>query len=239
MYSIIIFIYLYLDLFKFKGGIILNIQNHVREAGNGFTHLFGAILSFVGLLALVIKTSILMPNLLSIASVIIFGTSMILLYTASTVYHLVISSDTVISWLRKLDHSMIFLLIAGSYAPFCLISLRGKTGYILFTIVTIAAIAGICFKLFWFKCPRWISTIIYVAMGWVSVFLIVPLYHALSLNGLLYLILGGLLYTIGALIYAAKPKFLEFKHFGFHEIFHIFIILGSLAHFICVFFYVL
>ncbi|WP_300280378.1 PAQR family membrane homeostasis protein TrhA [Peptacetobacter sp.] len=217
----------------------MNLNNHVREAGNGFTHLLGAILSFIGLLALVIKASINTPNPLAITSVIIFGTSMILLYTASTVYHLIISSDTVISWLRKIDHSMIFLLIAGSYAPFCLISLKGKQGYILFSIVSIAAIAGICFKLFWFKCPRWISTIIYIAMGWVSVVLIVPLYHALSLSGLLYLILGGLFYTIGAIIYASKPKFLEFKNFGFHEIFHIFIMLGSLSHFICVFFYVL
>ena len=95
--------------------------NYVREPGNGFTHLFGAILSFVGLLALVIKTAIVMPSPLAITSVIIFGISMILLYTASTVYHLVISSDKVIAWLRKIDHSMIFVLIAGSYAPFCMV----------------------------------------------------------------------------------------------------------------------
>lgn len=213
--------------------------NYVREPGNGFTHLFGAILSFIGLLALVIKTSIVMPTPLSIASVIIFGISMILLYTASTVYHLVISSDKVIAWLRKIDHSMIFVLIAGSYAPFCMISLKGNGGYALFAIVSIAAIAGVCFKLIWFKCPRWISTIIYIAMGWVSVALIVPLYHALSFSGLMLLVGGGLFYTIGAVIYATKPNLLEFKHFGFHEIFHIFIILGSLCHFLCVFFYVL
>lgn len=215
------------------------MNKYLREPVNGFTHLAGAVLSFIGLLALVIKTSIYNPSALSLTAVIIFGISMILLYTASTVYHLVISSDKVISWLRKIDHSMIFILIAGSYTPFCLIALKGPTGWALFSVIMLAAIAGVCFKLFWFKCPRWISTIIYIAMGWVSVFLIVPLYRAISLEGVSWLVGGGLLYTVGAVIYAIKPKFLEFKHFAYHEIFHIFILLGTLAHFICVFKYVI
>ena len=212
---------------------------HIREAGNGFTHLRGAILSFAALLALVIKTSIKDPSPLSLTAVIIFGISMILLYSASTVYHMVISSDKVIAWLRKLDHSMIFILIAGSYAPFCLIALNNPPAWIMFSIILAIAVVGVCFKLIWFDCPRWLSTVIYVVMGWMSVLLIVPLYRALSTSGLLFLVAGGLMYTIGALIYALKPKFLEFKHFGFHEIFHVFIMLGSLCHFICVFSYVL
>ncbi|MDR1774417.1 MAG: hemolysin III family protein, partial [Clostridioides sp.] len=189
----------------------------LREPINGFTHLFGAILSFAGLLALLIKTCLTTSSALSITSVIIFGISLILLYSASATYHLVVSSDKVLDWLRRFDHSMIFLLIAGTYTPFCLVSLRGKTGWILFSIVYAIAIAGICFKLIWFKCPRWISTLIYVGMGWISVFLLKPLYFSISLGGLSLLLLGGLFYTIGAVIYATKPKCLKFKYLQFHE----------------------
>jgi len=215
------------------------LDKYLREPINGFTHLAGAVLSFIGLLALVIKTSLANPSALSLTAVIIFGISMILLYTASTVYHLVISSDRVISWLRRLDHSMIFILIAGSYTPFCLIALNGPTGWILFAVIMSAAIAGVCFKLIWFNCPRWISTAIYVAMGWVSVLLIVPLYKAISLEGVVLLVGGGVFYTIGAVIYAVKPKCLKFKNFAYHEIFHVFILLGTLTHYICVFKYVI
>lgn len=214
-------------------------NNYLREPINGFTHLAGAILSFIGLLALVIKTSLTSPTAIALTAVIIFGLSMILLYSASATYHLVVSSDNVISFLRRLDHAMIFVLIAGSYTPFCLIALQGVTGWVLFGIIIAAAIAGICFKLIWFKCPRWISTLIYVAMGWISIFLIVPLYKALSLQGITLLILGGVFYTIGALIYATKPKFLKSKYLGFHEIFHIFIMFGTLTHFFCVFKFVI
>ncbi|MGX4598289.1 PAQR family membrane homeostasis protein TrhA [Faecalimicrobium sp. JNUCC 81] len=215
------------------------MSNYLREPINGFTHLAGAILSFIGLLALVIKTTLNTPSTLALTAVIIFGLSMILLYAASATYHLVISSDNVIGFLRRLDHAMIFVLIAGSYTPFCLIALNGTTGWILFGIIMATAVAGVSFKLIWFNCPRWISTVIYVAMGWISIFLISPLYKALSFQGVSLLVLGGVFYTIGAIIYATKPKFLDFKHLGFHEIFHIFIMLGSLTHFFCVFNYVI
>lgn len=213
--------------------------NYLREPVNGFTHMAGAILSFIGLLAMVIKATLYNPSATAISSVIVFGISLILLYSASATYHLVVSNDKVINFLRRLDHAMIFILIAGSYTPFCLIALNGPTGWILFGVILTTAIAGVCFKLIWFNCPRWISTSIYVAMGWVSVFLISPLHKALSSQGILLLILGGVFYTIGAIIYATKPKFLNFKFLGFHEIFHIFIILGSLSHFLCVFNYVI
>lgn len=213
--------------------------NYLREPVNGFTHMAGAILSFIGLLAMVIKATLYNPSATAISSVIVFGISLILLYSASATYHLVVSNDKVINFLRRLDHAMIFILIAGSYTPFCLIALNGPTGWILFGVILTTAIAGVCFKLIWFNCPRWISTSIYVAMGWISVFLISPLHKALSSQGILLLILGGVFYTIGAIIYATKPKFLNFKYLGFHEIFHIFIILGSLSHFLCVFNYVI
>ncbi|WP_026582971.1 PAQR family membrane homeostasis protein TrhA [Bacillus sp. J33] len=215
------------------------MNTYIREPINGLTHLAGAILSFVGLLAMVIKASLTTSSPLSIAAVTIFGVSLILLYSASATYHMVIAKDKVIAFLRKLDHSMIFVLIAGSYTPFCLITLNGVTGWVLFSIVTAVAAAGILFKMVWFNCPRWLSTALYIALGWIIVFAFSPLSDMLSMAGVSLLVLGGILYTIGGIIYAVKPKFLEFKHLGFHEIFHIFIMMGSMAHFLCVFMYVL
>lgn len=215
------------------------MTTYIREPINGLTHLAGAILSFIGLLAMVIKASMTTTSPIVISSVIIFGISMLLLYSASATYHMVIAKDHVIAFLRRLDHSMIFVLIAGSYTPFCLISLNGVTGWLIFSIVTSIAVLGVIFKMVWFNCPRWLSTALYVAVGWIIVFAFSPLSNTLSISGVLLLLLGGILYTIGGVIYAVKPKFLEFDHFGFHEIFHIFIMLGSLAHFLCVYLYVL
>lgn len=215
------------------------MRTYIREPINGFTHLGGAILSFAGLLALVIKTTLTSASAVDITAVIIFGISMILLYSASATYHLAMASDKVIAFLRKIDHSMIFILIAGSYTPFCLIALKEHKGWILFTIVASIAICGVLFKMIWFNCPRWISTLIYVGMGWISVFMIKPLYSAMSFEGVFLLLLGGTFYTIGAIIYGAKPSAFKLKNLGFHEIFHIFILLGSLCHFFSVFSYVI
>lgn len=215
------------------------MSSYIREPINGLTHLAGAILSFIALLAMVIKASMTTTSAIAITAVIIFGISMILLYSASATYHMVIAKDKVIAFLRRLDHSMIFVLIAGSYTPFCLISLNGVTGWVLFSIVTVIAVLGIAFKMIWFNCPRWLSTSLYIGMGWIIIFAFAPLSETLSATGVFLLIFGGVLYTIGGIIYAVKPKFLEFKHVGFHEIFHIFIMLGTTAHFLSVFLYVL
>ncbi len=212
---------------------------YIREPINGLTHLSGAILSFVALLAMVIKAALTTSSGLAIAAVIIFGISMILLYSASATYHMVIAKDKVIAFLRKIDHSMIFVLIAGTYTPFCLISLNGVTGWVLFSIITFFALSGVLFKMVWFNCPRWLSTMIYIVMGWMVIFAASPLSEALSSTGLFLLVLGGIFYTIGGIIYGAKPNFLKSEYMGFHEIFHIFIMLGSTAHFLCVYMYVL
>ena len=212
---------------------------YIREPINGFTHLGGAILSFVGLLALVIKTTLISPSPVHLTAVIIFGISMVLLYSASATYHLVVASEKVIAFLRKIDHSMIFILIAGSYTPFCLIALKGVKGWVSFGIIATIAVCGVLFKMIWFNCPRWVSTCIYVGMGWMSILLIEPLCSAISFGGMFLLILGGILYTRGAVIYGAKPSAFKFKNLGFHEIFHIFILLGSLCHFFSVFQYVI
>src|SRR5690625_1790860 len=211
----------------------------IREPVNGLTHLFGAIMAFAGLLALVIKATAVTGSAVAIMSVIIFGVSMILLYAASATYHMVVADDRVIAFLRRIDHSMIFVLIAGTYAPFCLISLSGTTGWVLFTFISFIALAGVTFKLVWFHAPRWLSTALYVAMGWIVIFFTPALAPVIGIGGMTFLILGGIIYTIGALIYWLKPKFMTFKHFGYHEIFHIFILVGSLFHFVSVYFYVL
>lgn len=215
------------------------MQAYIREPINGLTHLSGAILSFVALLALVIKASLKTGSSLAITAVTIFGISMILLYAASATYHMVIARDKVIAFLRRLDHSMIFILIAGTYTPFCLISLQGVTGWVLFGIIASAAVSGVIFKMVWFHCPRWLSTALYLIMGWMVIFVISPLAGSIASTGLILLVIGGLMYTIGGVIYATKPKFLQSKYMGFHEIFHIFIMLGSLAHFLSIYLYVI
>lgn len=212
---------------------------NIREPINGLTHLAGAVLAFVGLLAMVIKASIETGSALAITAVIIFGISMILLYSASATYHMVIAKSRIIAFLRRIDHSMIFVLIAGTYTPFCLISLKGATGWILFGVIHGLAILGVAFKLIWFHSPRWLSTTLYIAMGWIVVFFSSPLAKVISTSGIALLVIGGVLYTIGGIIYALKPKFLDFKHMGFHEIFHLFILAGSLFHFLSVYLYVL
>ncbi|WP_062107963.1 PAQR family membrane homeostasis protein TrhA [Bacillus niameyensis] len=211
----------------------------IREPFNALSHLAGALLSVVGLILMVIKVSLNGGSALQLGAAIMFGVSLILLYSASTTYHLVIAKDKVIAFLRRFDHSMIFALIAGSYAPFCLISLKGKMGWIVFSIVAVIALSGILFKMVWFNCPRWLSTVLYIALGWVIVIAIVPLSSNLGPGGLFLLIFGGILYTIGGVIYGLKPKFLEMKHLGFHEIFHLFILAGSLCHFFSVYYFVL
>ncbi|AHA29421.1 hemolysin [Exiguobacterium sp. Leaf187] len=215
------------------------MKAYMREPINGLTHLGGAVFAFVGLLALVIKASLERGASLAIVAAIIFGVSMMALYAVSATYHMVLASDRAIAIWRRLDHSMIYLLIAGSYAPFCLVSLNGPTGWVLFSIVMLIAVSGITFKLVWFNSPRWLSTTLYIGMGWIMVFAITPLAQVLSPLGIGLLFLGGIFYTIGGIIYGLKPRILSFKHLGFHEIFHIFVLLGSLAHFLCVYFFVL
>ena len=180
-----------------------------------------------------------MGTIIGLSAIIAFGISMILLYATSATYHMVISSDNVLKFLQRLDHSMIFVLIAGTYTPFCLIALNGLSGWILFSIITLIAVSGIIFKLAWFNCPRILSTSIYIIMGWIAIFVFKPLFISLSIEGIMLLIGGGILYTIGGVIYALKPKCLSFKYLGFHEIFHIFIMLGSLCHFLCIYLYVI
>lgn len=210
-------------------------MKYFREPISGFTHLFGAIVSLVGLILLILKKLTATNNSpLALFAVVVFGLSLIFLYTASTVYHLVCSKEKIILFLRKLDHSMIFVLIAGTYTPICLIALEGLWRWGLFIVIWSVAIVGIILKLTWFECPRWLYTFVYIAMGWLAIFAISPLSKALPQSGIALLIGGGIVYTLGGLIYAFKWPKLNLKYWGFHEIFHLFVLGGSFFHYMLV-----
>ena len=215
------------------------MEKHLREPVNGITHLIGAILSLIGLIAMIIKVTLSNGTPIAYLSIFAFGVGSILLYSASATYHSVISTNKVIMALKRVDHSMIFLLIAGSYAPFCLLSLHNTAGYVLFSAVAIASLIGIAFKIAWVTCPRWLSSVIYIGIGWFAVFEIYPISQVLAGPGVFFLILGGLMYTAGGVIYALKKDKIKIGVFGSHEIFHIFIMFGTLCHFIAVFQYIL
>lgn len=215
------------------------MNQYIREPINAYTHLIGAALSFIGTILLLIyggKGSPLTTT--AIVSIIIFGLSLIALYTASGVYHAVRANQAVLLRLKKLDHSMIFILIAGSYTPFCLLALTGVWRISIITLVWSLALIGIILKVFWINMPRWVSTGFYIGMGWVALLALSPLAKALSVGGLTWLALGGIMYTIGGVIYGLKKPNIS-KTFGFHELFHIFVMLGSACHYWCVFNYVL
>ena len=174
------------------------------------------------------------PDMVHLISLSIFIGSMILLYAASTTYHTLDISEKWNKILRKIDHMMIFVLIAGSYTPVCLIVLGGKTGLSLFALVWGIAIAGIIIKAFWITCPKWFSSLLYIAMGWVCVLAFTQIINALSAKAFAWLLAGGIVYTAGGIIYALKLPIFNSKHknFGSHEIFHLFVMGGSLCHFI-------
>ena len=177
---------------------------------------------------------------LQIAALAVFIVSMILLYAASTVYHTLDISEKVNRLLRKLDHMMIFILIAGTYTPVCLIVLGNNAGYRLLALVWGIAIAGILVNALWINCPKWFSSLVYIAMGWICVLAFRQIVLALPKSAFLWLLTGGLIYTAGGIIYALKlPIFnATHKNFGSHEIFHLFVMGGSLCHYVMMYAFV-
>lgn len=208
----------------------------IREPGSAITHFIGLIMVSLAALPLLLKTA-LTYDTGALSAMIIFTSSMILLYGASTLYHSVNLKGKYLEFFQKVDHMMIFVLIAGSYTPICMIVLGGRLGYDLLLFVWGIAFVGMLIKAFWITCPKWFSSIIYIAMGWICVFVFRHLLHTLSVFSFVWLLLGGILYTIGGVIYALKlPVFNRLhKNFGSHEIFHLFIMAGSFCHFICMF----
>jgi hemolysin III len=154
-----------------------------------------------------------------------------LLYTASTLYHWIPVTGRVESILKRLDHMMIYVLIAATYTPICLIPLRGPWGWSLFGVIWGLAIFGILWKLFQFKFPNWFSTIYYVFMGWLSIIAIWPLILHLQTGALIWLFIGGVFYSGGVVFYALDRQESPRKGFGFHEIWHVMVLAGSFSHF--------
>jgi hemolysin III len=194
-----------------------------------YSHLLGAALAVAGLVVLV---TISRDDPWRVVGFSIYGASLIILYLASTVYHWLLVPIAQRKWLNRVDHVAIFLLIAGTYTPVCIVTLRGGWGWTMFGIVWTAAVAGTILKLGFRSLPRWVSASIYVAMGWAAVLAVVPLVRAFPPSALAWLLAGGLLYTAGAVVYATRRPNPYPRVFGFHEIFHMFVLAGSAAHFV-------
>ena len=199
---------------------------------SAITHGAGAALAILGTVLLLVRTAMLGGSVWHYVTFSIYGATMIALYTASTLYHCINTSVKGRIALRKVDHASIYFLIAGTYTPICLVPLRGGWGWSLFGVIWGLALAGLAMSLLWINAPRWVTAGIYLFMGWLAVIAIYPIVRVLPLQGLFWLLLGGVLYTIGGVLYALKWPGRNNPKFGCHEVFHLFILLGSVCHFL-------
>ena len=205
----------------------------IKDPGSAITHFIAMILALIATTPLLIKAAR-EPDHLHILALAVFIVSMILLYATSTTYHTLDISPRVNSLLRKIDHMMIFILIAGTYTPVCMIVLGDRTGWNLLALVWGIALGGIIIKACWITCPKWFSSVLYIAMGWVCVLAFTKIVQALPRAAFGWLLAGGIIYTVGGIIYALKLPIFNSRHkyFGSHEIFHLFVMGGSLCHYI-------
>ena len=215
----------------------MTLSLFVKDPGSALTHFIGMIMAAIAALPL-LAVAASHDSVHAVAAFAVFAGSMVLLYGASTTYHTFNISAKVNKVLRKIDHMMIFILIAGSYTPICVIPLRDTVGIPLLILVWTVAIAGMLIKAFWITCPKWFSSTIYIAMGWLCVLAMVPLVQTLPTAAFVWLVAGGVIYTIGGVIYALKLPLFNAKHqyFGSHEIFHVFVMAGSLCHYVTMFY---
>ena len=216
------------------------IKKHVKDPGSAITHFIGMLMAVFASVPLLMKAAR-EPERIYVVSIIIYAASLILLYAAITNYHTVNKSNRNNTILKKIDHMMISVLIAGSYTPICLLVLRGKLGITLLAVVWSFAIAGIVIKAFWINCPKWVSSVLYIGMGWTCVLAFSQLLNTLSPAAFGWLLAGGIIYTVGGVIYALKLPLFNRKHqyFGSHEIFHLFVMGGSACHFVVMYAFVL
>ncbi len=206
---------------------------HIKDPGSAITHFIAMILAIFAATPLIFK-AYRDTGAMTAAALAVFIASMILLYAASTVYHTLDISPAVNKVLRKVDHMMIFILIAGTYTPVCMVVLGDRTGWQLLGLVWSIAALGILIKAFWITCPKWFSSALYIAMGWVCVLAFSKIIHALPPAAFGWLLAGGVIYTVGGVIYALKLPLFNSKHrsFGSHEIFHLFVMGGSFCHYV-------
>ena len=201
-----------------------------REPFNGLTHLVGGLISSVGLVVL-LATATSEGRVDQLVAFAIFGFSLIALYSASALYHLLPLSPRGVARLRRVDHMSIFLLIAGTYTPFCLLALDGGWRVGLLGLVWGLALCGIVLKLLWMDAPRWLSVALYLGMGWVALVAAPALFRAVPAGGMAWVLGGALVYSVGALIYGLKRPNPKPGVFGFHELWHLFVMAGSACHF--------
>jgi hemolysin III len=207
----------------------------LREPVNGLTHLITAGVALIGLIFLLI---IGWGQLGKVISLVIYGLSLTLLFLASGIYHSIKAKPEIIQKLRKFDHAAIYLLIAGTYTPICFNMLEGFWKWGMLGIVWALALIGIGVKIFLINTPRWMTAGVYIVMGWLCVFGVQEILAALPVGALIWLALGGLIFTLGAIVYITKIMNFKPGVFGFHEVWHIFVIAGALAHFIMIAYYV-
>jgi hemolysin III len=205
-------------------------RKSLREPVNGLTHLAGALLASVGLIVLLVRAAG-EGRADQLVAFGIFGFSLIALYTASALYHLLPLSAAGVARLRRLDHMTIFLLIAGTYTPFCLLALDGGWRVGLLCLIWALALCGILLKLLWMGAPRWLSVALYLGMGWVALVAAPALFRAVPTGGMAWVLAGALAYSAGALIYGLKRPNLVPRVFGFHELWHLLVMAGSACHF--------
>ena len=215
-------------------------KRHIKEPGSAITHFIGMLMAIFAAVPLLIKAAN-EPGRIYIISLTIYAASLILLYAASTTYHTFDISAKVNTILKKIDHMMISVLIAGSYTPVCLIVLKGRTGIILLSVVWAIAIAGVLIKAFWVYCPKWVSSVLYIGMGWTCVLAFTQILNNMSPAAFGWLLASGIIYTAGGVIYALKLPLFNNKHknFGSHEIFHLFVMGGSACHFVVMYAFLL
>jgi hemolysin III len=209
----------------------MSINERFRQPVSGLTHLLTAVLAFIGAVLLVVRGGGPPGQTIALG---IYGLSLVLLFGCSAAYHLIRSGPRGTLLLRKLDHTAIYLLIAGSYTPICYLKLAGFWKWGLLVIIWSLAGIGIGVKIFIIKAPRWLTAGVYVVMGWLAVLAIRPILASLSAGALFWLAAGGIIYTLGAVIYILKkPDFVP-GIFGFHEVWHLFVMLAAAAHFIAI-----
>ena len=215
-------------------------KQHIKDPGSAITHFIGMLMAIFAAVPLLIRAAH-EPGRIYVISLAIYAASLVLLYAASTTYHTFDLSEKINTVLKKIDHMMIFVLIAGSYTPICLLVLRGRTGLILLSLVWGIAIVGILIKAFWVFYPKWVSSILYIGMGWTCVLAFTQLLNSMSMAAFGWLLAGGIIYTIGGVIYALKLPIFNSRHqnFGSHEIFHLFVMGGSACHFVVMYAYLL
>lgn len=208
----------------------------VKDPGSALTHFIGFVMALFATFPLLIQGSEAHIGIKGMISLSIFMLSMLMLYGASTIYHSFNLPGRGNMILKKIDHMMIFVLIAGTYTPVC-VMMNNRTGYIMLAVVWALAVAGMILKACWVTCPKWFSSIIYIAMGWVCILALPQIIASMSAQQFLWLLTGGIMYTVGGVIYALKLSVFNelHKNFGSHEIFHLFVMAGSFCQYICIY----